>query len=261
MIAITCNVATPWLERRIQMRIDHHRLFRPITKASFGLRRGSVAAPLAEAIALSMVEPPGPVHLDLPEDVSLADAVEEPLSVQIESALPDRSDDAIRELAAALMRSRYPLLVTGLTFTRSKTGAALLRFIERQGFRSSPRLTLRDFCRRAIPTGWVCWVGRDARMCSNSLPAATWSSRLARPDRSHYEEWVGATPVFHLSTEAADTGPNLALRFNEPLDLDPAIADGLDVCRAQCLVGVGTGRNTARLLSVRFALTARAGPA
>ena len=34
VIAITCNVATPWLERRIQMRIDHHALFAPLTKAT-----------------------------------------------------------------------------------------------------------------------------------------------------------------------------------------------------------------------------------
>src|SRR6185295_4125289 len=27
LIAITCNVPVPWLERRIQMRIDHHKLF------------------------------------------------------------------------------------------------------------------------------------------------------------------------------------------------------------------------------------------
>src|SRR5215831_5336662 len=37
VIAITCNVASHWLQRRIQMRIDHHALFGPITKATFGL--------------------------------------------------------------------------------------------------------------------------------------------------------------------------------------------------------------------------------
>ena len=38
VLAITCNVATPWLERRIQMRIDHHALFKPLTKATLSLR-------------------------------------------------------------------------------------------------------------------------------------------------------------------------------------------------------------------------------
>src|SRR5581483_5062187 len=69
VIAITCNVASEWLNRRIQMRIDHHALFAPITKASFSLRNGSVAPTLAQALTLARSEPPGPVHLDLPEDV------------------------------------------------------------------------------------------------------------------------------------------------------------------------------------------------
>src|SRR3954453_21010231 len=50
LIAITCNVDTAWLDRRIQMRIDHQALFAPIVKASFGLRHGAVAAPLAAAL-------------------------------------------------------------------------------------------------------------------------------------------------------------------------------------------------------------------
>ena len=33
VIAITCNVPTPWLDRRVQMRIDHHALFAPVSMA------------------------------------------------------------------------------------------------------------------------------------------------------------------------------------------------------------------------------------
>src|SRR3954454_12288903 len=46
VIAITCNVETPWLERRIQMRIDHNALFAPLTKASFALHKDNVAESL-----------------------------------------------------------------------------------------------------------------------------------------------------------------------------------------------------------------------
>src|SRR3984885_12274432 len=49
LIAITCNLNTDQLGRRIQMWIDHHQLFAPITKATFRLERGKVAATLAEA--------------------------------------------------------------------------------------------------------------------------------------------------------------------------------------------------------------------
>ena len=40
MIAITCNLNTDQLGRRIQMWIDHHALFKPITKATWQLKPG-----------------------------------------------------------------------------------------------------------------------------------------------------------------------------------------------------------------------------
>ncbi len=72
MIAITCNLNTDQLGRRIQMWIDHHALFKPITKATMKLERGRIAETLSAAIRLALSEPMGPVHLDLPEDVALA---------------------------------------------------------------------------------------------------------------------------------------------------------------------------------------------
>src|SRR3990172_10488888 len=76
LLAITCNVGTPWLERRIQMRIDHHALFRPLTKATFSLRDGHVGETLTKALTIAVEEPPGPVHLDLPEDIALANTLD-----------------------------------------------------------------------------------------------------------------------------------------------------------------------------------------
>src|SRR5271157_1774195 len=72
MIAITCNLNTDQLGRRIQMWIDHQALFKPITKATLPLRKGHVGETVVEAIRLAGSEPKGPVHLDLPEDVALA---------------------------------------------------------------------------------------------------------------------------------------------------------------------------------------------
>src|SRR6266705_5437671 len=59
LIAITCNLNTDQLGRRIQMWIDHHALFKPITKATLRLERGHVGKTLAEAIRLSLSEPRG----------------------------------------------------------------------------------------------------------------------------------------------------------------------------------------------------------
>src|SRR5215472_17980113 len=72
LIAITCNLNRDQLGRRIQMWIDHHALFKPITKATLRLEAGVIGETLSHAVALALSEPKGPVHLDLPEDVALA---------------------------------------------------------------------------------------------------------------------------------------------------------------------------------------------
>src|SRR5436305_2641775 len=92
VIAITCNLNTDQLGQRIQMWIDHHALFRPITKGTFQLKKGEVAATLAEAIRLAVSEPCGPVHLDLPEDVALAPTNEAVPDLFAPSPLPHASD-------------------------------------------------------------------------------------------------------------------------------------------------------------------------
>src|SRR5213083_3656136 len=54
LLALTCNLPTPQLGRRIQMAIDHHTLFRPLTKATLGLREGRVGSVLAEALEIAL---------------------------------------------------------------------------------------------------------------------------------------------------------------------------------------------------------------
>src|SRR5713226_7761033 len=61
MKAITCKLDTDQLGRRIQMWIDHHALFAPITKASFRLEKGRIAETVTAAVALALTEPKGPV--------------------------------------------------------------------------------------------------------------------------------------------------------------------------------------------------------
>src|SRR5579862_8198556 len=84
LIAITCNLNTDQLGRRIQMWIDHHALLRPITKATLPLRKGEIGATLAKAIGIALSEPQGPVHLDLPEDVAVA-STNEPVPIDRKS--------------------------------------------------------------------------------------------------------------------------------------------------------------------------------
>src|SRR4051794_20602544 len=131
LIAITCTLNTDLLGRRIQMWIDHHALFRPITKATLPLRPGSISETLAEAIRVACSEPMGPVHLDLPEDVALAPARERVPNL-LPSARPLRApDDAIRRAFELIASARRPIAVIGSSALRLADPDLLRKLIER----------------------------------------------------------------------------------------------------------------------------------
>src|SRR5256885_3938977 len=94
MIAITCNLNTDQLGRRIQMWIDHHALFKPITKATLALERGCIVETLTQAIRLALSEPRGPVHLDLPEDVASLASTNEQVATTAQPAKLAAAPDA-----------------------------------------------------------------------------------------------------------------------------------------------------------------------
>ena len=224
VLAITCNVPTQWLERRIQMRIDHHQLFQPLTKATLPLRVDRVAGPLAQAIALACSEVPGPVHVDLPEDVSLAQATEAPLLTQSQNTLADISSGAAAAVRAALPRSRRPLVVTGLSFARSRAAPQLLRFIERQNMPFASTLHAKGF----LPESHTNWVGVLERARRSDMRGFIRQADLVLafgydPIEVNYEEWIGDLPVIHVGTQRADVSAQVRMLFNEGGDMDEAI--------------------------------------
>lgn len=233
VLAITCNVGSAWLDRRIQMRIDHHALFKPLTKATLPLRADAFGATMKRAIALARAEPPGPVHLDLPEDVALASAGEfDPPAFENKGA-KDRSQEIAQNLRNALTSARRPLLITGLGFTRSRAAAELLKFIERQKIPFVTTMHAKGF----LPESHAHWAGVIGRARRTDVKRFTDRADLIiavgyDPIEINYEEWVGKTPIFHIDSESAETGADLKFLWNRACDLDAAIETlaALEVC-------------------------------
>ena len=225
LLAITCNVATPWLERRIQMRIDHHKLFEPLTKASLACRAGNIAEEFAQAIGIATQEPPGPVHLDLPEDVAQASALENRGSPVPAVALPDLSREAAAAVADALKYAEHPLVITGLSFCRSAASHSLRQFIERQTIPFVTTLHGKGFLPESHPN-FAGVIGRARRSDVKKFTdrADVIIAVGYDPIESNYEEWVKpGTPIIHLSSEAAESGTGLNLVWNKACDMDRAI--------------------------------------
>ena len=224
VIAITCNLETRWLSRRVQMRIDHHALFAPLTKASFPLRNGSVGQTLADAVSIACAEPPGPVHLDLPEDVALStatDAIRPRQGARPPTPLPD---SVFKRLESALRDAKYPLLVGGLSLTRAPNAGRLMAFVERQGMPFVLTLSGKGF----LPENHPNYGGVIGRARRTDVQALVRQADLIvaigyDPIEINYEEWAGSTPIVHLSTEIAETGNGLTFVANEAGDLADAI--------------------------------------
>lgn len=224
VIAITCNVASAWLDRRIQMRIDHHALFRPLTKASLSLCDFPPAEAVRHALAVATEEPPGPVHLDLPEDIAQATESDRTEEASEPAHRNDRSAEVVRILSAALANSLRPLVITGLTFTRSKAGRDLLRFVERQQLPFVTTMHAKGF----LPESHEQWAGVIGRARRSDVKAFTDRADLIiavgyDPIEINYEEWVGKTPIVHICTESAEPGTSLNFFWNEACDLGAAI--------------------------------------
>ncbi len=223
MIAITCNIESAMLERRVQMRIDHSQLFQPLTKASFDLRSDHVGETLAHALRLAMEEPPGPVHLDLPEDVALQPAAESPSAAEPAAALEPVATDVFDRLCDLLSRSQRPLLVCGLELTRTRQHQRLIDFIETQNLPFILTLHAKGFLPESHPN-YAGVLGRARRSdVSRFVDEADLIVAVGYdPIEINYEEWVGQTPVAHIGIQPAEQG-SFRLALNAAGDLDDAI--------------------------------------
>jgi acetolactate synthase-1/2/3 large subunit len=224
LLAITCNVPSRWLGRRIQMRIDHHALFEPLTKASVAFRERPVAEVVRRALELAMAEPPGPVHLDLPEDIAQATSSVSGRVAAQQSQGCDGAVEVAQTVSAALECARRPLVVTGLTFTRSTAARDCLRFIERQRLPFVTTMHAKGF----LPESHPNWTGVIGRARRSDVKRFTDRADLIialgyDPVEINYEDWVGERPILHISTEAAEPVAGTHFLWNEPCSLDAAI--------------------------------------
>ena len=224
LLAVTCNLNTDQLGRRIQMYIDHHALFAPITKASLALRHGNVAETLARAVGIALSEPRGPVHLDLPEDVALAPAEEAvpdiPAGTPVAPAPPAALDRAMEILAAA----RRPVAVIGATAMRIGDPGLLRRFVERHDMPFATTTMAKGLIDDDHPLALGC-IERSRRQHQRAL--------LRRADlivglgydtiEVEYEAWIGDVPLLQVDIEPVDVAASVRLLHEVTGDLEASL--------------------------------------
>ncbi len=225
-LAITGQVACAQLERRVQMRIDHQALFRPLTKATYQLAPGSVAATVAQALATATLEPPGPVHLDLPEDVAVAAAdppAARPRLVGSQET-PLARDADLERVMALLRRARRPVAALGFSPYRSGALAELRRFLEANHL---PFVTT-NMAKGVVPEDHPLWLGVVGRVRRKTIEDYLAQADLVvgigyDPVEICYEEWLPPVPLVHVDGEPADVDGTVRLKHQAIGDLGDAI--------------------------------------
>ena len=234
LIAITCTLNEAQLGRRLQMWIDHHALFRPITKATLRLRRGEIAATLTEALRLALAEPQGPVHLDLPEDVALAPVTETlapvtgalaPAAGTLRALSQRAPETALARAGEVLRAARRPVAVIGASAMRMHDPHALLAFVERQRVPFATTMMAKGLIAEDHPLALGC-IERARRQLQRALmQSADLVVGLGYDTvEVEYEAWIGAVPLLHVDIERADADASVRIAHEVIGDLDDSVA-------------------------------------
>ncbi len=225
LIAITCNLNTDQLGRRIQMWIDHHALFKPITKATLPLRQGDIGATLCEAIRLALSEPQGPVHLDLPEDVALA-ATNEPVPALAAAAkLEPAADKVIERTAELISAARRPIAVLGSSAMRMTDPALLQRVVEHYNLPFATTTMAKGLIDEAHPLSLGC-IERACRQVQRRLLRSADLIVGVGYDtiEVEYEAWIGDVPLLQIDIGPVDIAPSVRLQHQVVGDLDSSLS-------------------------------------
>jgi acetolactate synthase-1/2/3 large subunit len=226
LIAITCNVNTDQLGRRIQMHIDHEALFKPITKASFMLRPGEIVETLEKAVRLSLTEPRGPVHLDLPEDVMLALATETaPVSITQEPYESRAADGALAQASELIAKARRPVAVLGSSAMRMQDKDLLRQFVEHHCVPFASTTMAKGLIDEDHPLSIGC-IERARRQVQRSfLRSADLIIGLGYDTiEVEFETWIGDVPLLQIDIDPVDTDASVKVACEVTGDLDTTLS-------------------------------------
>lgn len=204
LIALTAQVRRALHGRVTQMHVEHRLLYSPITKWTTAIAPGAVEWTVARAFRIATEEIPGPVHIDMPQDV-----MESP------SATETRNEDQIKieggyqpdvgAVEKALRKARYPVMAVGLTAARYGLGNELTAFAERHGIPVVSTLMGKG----VVPDGHPLFLGAVGRAKSALIYEAIARADLVLavgydPVEINYEAWMPRAPLVHLDSRPVD---------------------------------------------------------
>lgn len=203
LIALTSEVPVNMSRRTVQMNIDHHSLFEPITKATIRMNADSAGEIIADAFDLALSEYPGPVHIGLPSDIAEQDVSS--LKAGYTSEEWDQETIIDSETATLFEYSRKPVIALGLTAVRYNVSGELLRFLEKHPM----PLVVTPMAKGIIKENHPCYAGVLFHALSDRLIPLIDQADLIigfgyDPVEYNYESWIPDAPLVHINTIKSD---------------------------------------------------------
>ncbi len=206
VIVMTSEVSDRMKGRTTQMKIDHQKLFEPITKATYRLNANNLNEVLTRALSTCREEYPGPVHIGLPEDIAEIEIGDLP-DIQYNIGTVQQNND-IHRITSLLEVSRRPLLAVGLTAARLGIKKELLSFLETYKI----PVVITPMAKGVIPEQHPSYTGVLFHALSDYLDDIFEKTDLViglgyDPVEYNYESWLPDVPLVHFNTIKTDMPP------------------------------------------------------
>jgi acetolactate synthase-1/2/3 large subunit len=156
--------------------VDIVATMKPLTKASRQIVNGaSIPTMVREAFRVAAEERPGPVHLELPEDVAGSEVGDDVPLIPLHAVdLPVAGQPAIEQAAALLKSARRPLVMFGAASNRPRLAGQLTDFIRRTGM---------PYFNTQMGKGTVSAIGREEA-------SELWMGTAALSERDYLHEAI-----------------------------------------------------------------------
>ncbi len=113
--------------------IDTVTIMRPLTQLSRVIVSGNrIPSMVRDAFSTAERERPGPVHLELPEDIAQEETVSVPYT-RTETRRPIAEEKAVKQAIEMIEQAKHPLILVGAGANRKITHKMLTRFVDKMG--------------------------------------------------------------------------------------------------------------------------------
>ena len=128
LVAITGQVGTDRMHIESHQYLDLVAMFAPVTKWNKQIVRPSATAEIVrKAFKQAQSEPPGAVHIDLPENIAAMDVEGSPLRMT-PVPVPVASEAQLQKAAIAISQASRPIILAGNGAIRNRASEAITQF-------------------------------------------------------------------------------------------------------------------------------------